>query len=103
MIFFYFVLKILLLNQIYFLVKSSLIKGTLISLTLREKYPYLELFWSIFSRIWTEYGEIPSILGPGLIGPVRLTQSLYFFYGWSLFNTSSCSISFVTKICETKF
>ena len=26
--------------------------------TLREKCPYLEFFWSIFSRIWTEYGEI---------------------------------------------
>ena len=28
---------------------------------LRKKYPYLELFWSLFSRIWTEYGEIQSI------------------------------------------
>ena len=26
--------------------------------TLREKCPYLELLWSTFSRIWTEYGEI---------------------------------------------
>ena len=26
--------------------------------TLREKCPYSELFWSVFSRIWTEYGEI---------------------------------------------
>ena len=25
---------------------------------LREKYPYSELFWSVFSHIWTEYGEI---------------------------------------------
>ena len=25
---------------------------------LREKCPYSELFWSVFSRIWTEYGEI---------------------------------------------
>ena len=25
-------------------------------LPLREKCPYLELFWSVFSRIWTEYG-----------------------------------------------
>ena len=23
--------------------------------------PYSELFWSVFSRIWTEYGEIRSI------------------------------------------
>ena len=26
--------------------------------SLREKCPYSELFWSTFSRIWTEYGEI---------------------------------------------
>ena len=26
--------------------------------TLHEKFPYLEFFWSIFSRIRTEYGEI---------------------------------------------
>ena len=27
-------------------------------LALREKYSYSELFWSVFSRIWTEYAEI---------------------------------------------
>ena len=26
--------------------------------SLRKKCPYLELFWSVFSRIRTEYGEI---------------------------------------------
>ena len=26
--------------------------------TLHKKILYLELFWSAFSRIWTEYGEI---------------------------------------------
>ena len=30
-------------------------------LTLREKCPYSEFFWSVFSRFWTEYGEIPPI------------------------------------------
>ena len=25
--------------------------------TLREKCPYLELLWSVFSAIWNEYGE----------------------------------------------
>ena len=25
--------------------------------SLREKSPYLELFWSVFSLIWTEYGD----------------------------------------------
>ena len=28
------------------------------SITLREKCPCSELFWSAFSRIWTEYREI---------------------------------------------
>ena len=28
---------------------------------LREKCPYSELFWSAFSDIWTEYGEIRTI------------------------------------------
>ena len=27
-------------------------------LALRKKCPYLQLFWSVFSRIWTEYGEV---------------------------------------------
>ena len=31
------------------------------TLALREKCPYSELFWSVFSHIWTEYGEIQSI------------------------------------------
>ena len=32
--------------------------------SLREKCPYSELFWSVFSRIRTEYGEILSLLIP---------------------------------------
>ena len=31
---------------------------------LREKSPYSELFWSTFSRIRTEYGEILFVFGP---------------------------------------
>ena len=29
--------------------------------TLRKNYWYSELFWSVFFRIWTDYGEIRSI------------------------------------------
>ena len=29
----------------------------LIQSTLREKCPYSEFFWSLFSSIWTEYGD----------------------------------------------
>ena len=32
-----------------------------VHLILREKCPYSELFWSVFSRIPIEYGEIQSI------------------------------------------
>ena len=31
--------------------------------SLREKCPYLEFFWSLFSRIQTEYGEIRVSIG----------------------------------------
>ena len=31
---------------------------TLLCFTLRKKCPYSELFWSVFSSIQTEYGEI---------------------------------------------
>ena len=30
----------------------------ILSSTLREKWSYSEFFWSVFSRIWTEYEEI---------------------------------------------
>ena len=29
------------------------------TLTLREKCPYLEFFWSVFSRIWSENRNLP--------------------------------------------
>ena len=29
--------------------------------SLRKKCPYSELLWSVFSRIWTEYGQIRRI------------------------------------------
>ena len=32
-----------------------------LSLSLRKKCPYAELFWSLFSRIRTEYREMRSI------------------------------------------
>ena len=32
-----------------------------INISLRKKCQYSEFFWSVFSRIWTEYGDIRSI------------------------------------------
>ena len=46
----------------YFLKKvSSQLFGRFFNILLREKCPYSELFWSVFSRIRTEYGGIRSI------------------------------------------
>ena len=36
-------------------------KSKYVQLSLRKKCPYSELLWSAFSRIRTEYGEIPEI------------------------------------------
>ena len=30
------------------------------SKTLHEKYPNMEFLWSVFSRIWAEYGDLRS-------------------------------------------
>ena len=40
---------------------ASIYDGSFLQNTLREKYPYSELFWSVFSRIRTEYREIRNI------------------------------------------
>ena len=43
--------------------------------TLREKCPYEEFFWSVFSRILTEYGKYAnylSVFSPRKYGPGKL-------------------------------
>ena len=41
--------------------------------SLREKCPDMEFFWSVFSRIWTEYGEVWSIQSEcGKIWPEKI-------------------------------
>ena len=45
------------------------IKSKNASILLREKCPYSEFFWSIFSRIWTEHAEIRSISARYEISP----------------------------------
>ena len=37
------------------------VNGLTLLLTLRKRCLYLELFWSAFSRVWTEYEDIRSI------------------------------------------
>ena len=54
-------------------------------LFLRKKHPYSELFWSIFSRIRTDYGEVLrispySVFNPntGKYGPEQLGMGTLF-------------------------
>ena len=49
-------------------------------LTLREKCPYLKLFCSAFSSIWTEYGEIWSIQSECGKTRTRITPNTDTFY-----------------------
>ena len=48
-------------KHIFFKVSMKMGGLTLWSSALREKCPYSELFESVFSRIWTEHGELRSI------------------------------------------
>ena len=41
-----------------------IIRLNLLSITLREKCPYSEFFWSVFSRILTEYGDTYASVSP---------------------------------------
>ena len=47
--------------------------------TLPEKCPYLELFWSVFLRIWTEYEEIRAF-GLNMERYSRITPNMDIFY-----------------------
>ena len=44
----------------HFLIVSTCIKWEHWEESLREKYPNVEFFWSVFSRIWTEYCDLLS-------------------------------------------
>ena len=58
------------------------------NLTLREKCPYSELFWSTFSSIRTEYGEIRSI-SPYSVRMQENTDQNNFEHGHSLRSVTS--------------
>ena len=49
---YYFLLLLLLL---FFVIVSCSFFSETSTISLREKCPYSELFWSLFFRIWTEY------------------------------------------------
>ena len=61
---------------------------------LRKKCPYLELFWSVFSRIRTEYGEIRTLRIQSEWGKIwtRITPNTDTFYAVAILSRL-CSIS----------
>ena len=71
-------------------------KGLEVVITLREKCPYSEFFWSIFSRIRTEYGEIQSI-SPY---PVRMRENTD--QKNSEYGHFSRSVSLKVQVCKMK-
>ena len=68
--------------SVEFVTKYLLGLGKTLTLTLLKKFRYSEFFWSVFSRIRTEYGEIGylSVLSPNArkYGPQKLrTRTLF--------------------------
>ena len=61
--------------------------------TPRQKYPYSDLFWSIFSRIWTEYRKILRI-SPYSVQMRKNTSQINCEYGY--FSRSVSLASMVT-------
>ena len=59
-VFIYMYVYIYIYIYIYISVYLALKKCFYMKPILRKKCPYLKLFWSSFSRIWTEYGDIRS-------------------------------------------
>ena len=47
--------KLFTLKIFIVITKKKCLNVIFVYLPLREKCPYVELFWSTFSRIWTEY------------------------------------------------
>ena len=82
--------------------------------TLRKKCPYSELFWSVFSRIRIEYGEIRSIQSEHRKIRTRKTPNLDIFHAVpvfirrkqftlyrNIFVCLRCTLKAVNHFCKT--
>ena len=69
---------------------------------LRKKCPYLELFWSIFSRVWTDYWEVRSI-SPYSVEMWRDTDQNNSKYGHFLLSVTYLSSHFILETSFEKF
>ena len=66
--------------------------------TLREKFRYSELFWSIFSRIYTEYEEM-RIISPYLVRMRENTDQNNSEYWHILRSDNVCCLSLNLSFC----
>ena len=51
--------------------------------SLCEKFLHLEFFWSVFSRIWAKYGEIPSIYPYSVQMQEKIDQKIFEYGNFS--------------------
>ena len=78
------------------------------------KYPYSEIFWSIFSHIWTEYRDTPylSLFSPnaGKYRPEKLRIRTLFSHCnlvepnlWFYCQTNENPSDLITRVCRQDF
>ena len=74
------------------------------NLPLREKCPYLEIFWSVYSRIWIEYRELLCKSPYSVHIPEHADQKnlAYQHFVWSVFSMLSLKTEF-TKDAQKFF
>ena len=68
--------------------------------TLREKWPYSELFWSAFSRIWTEYEKILRPYSVQMRENADLNNYEYEHYFFNQVSTKSEYLFLTCSFCE---
>ena len=81
----------------------NMVKGKhIVYLVLRKKCPYSELFWSAYSRIRTEYGEILRISPYSVRMRTRITPNTDTFYAMLTFveiaKVSYISVTWLEKL-----
>ena len=74
------------------------IQNKYISVKLRETNPYSEFSWSVFSRIWTEYGEIRNV-SPYLVQMLENANHKNLEYGYNSRSLTEIYTNFVWQYC----
>ena len=66
-------------------------------LLLREKSPYLESFWSVFSRIWTEYEYLLGIFSEQIVVTVR-RFFMFLTIGWVAIRMGATLLFYISNL-----